>query len=821
MRHSVLPAGTALHQGRYVVEKVLGEGGMGAVYLARQARIGGKRVAIKEMLVDLHDAEARKRAVELFQRESSILQRLDHLGLVKVHASFEDNGAEYLVMDFVDGETLDHIFHKHKKFLPVSKVVGWMDQLCEVLQYLHSHNPPIIFRDLKPANIMLDIAGRIRLIDFGIARIFDPDSKTTTFIKGAGTHGFAPVEQYGGGSTDTRSDVYALGATMYVLLTRTLPPASVSRMTGEEQLWHTYQFNPNVPKALDACILKMMQIRKEDRYQSIVEVRHALDEAWLASSAATMTSRFCSLCGTDLEPDASECPKCGSVSEDAAAPKPPTPPKVPPAPAGVPYQAGETRPALADEVPRAASAVEEPPARRSGEYRAPVPFEPPSRRSGEHRVEHMPEPPSRRSGEHRPDSPSRQSGEHRPDPPSRRSGEHAVERPPDPPSRRSGEHAVERPPDPPSRRSGEHAVERAPDPPSRRSGEHMVEAVQRSGEHALERKARRNADTLTEWPEELRRGIQQGAPVEHKPDPPSRRSGENSGIRRSGEFAAPRRSGEFETPRRADGAAFPRLLDPPAQPAPVPVRSEKSSLPLAAIMAGVALLVLGLMAWLLWPHSPPAAAGAKLEIQSQPAGAKVLVDGKDVGPAPVSVPVGAGEHEVVLSKDGFVTETEHPRVNGTESVPVVVRMQAATAETSLVLKVTPDAVDVTLDGHLLAGHVGPGSQFPITPGQHTLIITRKGYAPFEEMVTAEAGQPLVVQTALAATSGVLDVDSTPPGAHVFVDDEDRGVTPLVLEGFKAGSISVRIQLAGYKDWKQMTSVEIGKTTSIKAPLQTQ
>ncbi|HEY4001018.1 MAG TPA: serine/threonine-protein kinase, partial [Candidatus Xenobia bacterium] len=298
----MLSPGQILQQ-RYAIEKVLGEGGMGAVYLARQTRIGGKRVAIKEVRLDLHDEKARTRAIAQFHAEAEILSSLDHLGLVKVLGSFVEETAEYLVMEYIDGQTLDGLLHRQRQFLPVAQVVSWMDQLCAVLLYLHTHEPQVIFRDLKPSNIMLDSAGRIRLIDFGIAKTADQDlSKTSTLIKGAGTHGFAPPEQYGSGTTDPRSDIYSLGATMFVLLTRILPPPSIAIASGEKSVPPPSQMNPSVPPGLDQVVLKCMASRKADRFQSIEEVRRALEVAWAMSSVAFMTSRFCPHCGVAMQP---------------------------------------------------------------------------------------------------------------------------------------------------------------------------------------------------------------------------------------------------------------------------------------------------------------------------------------------------------------------------------------------------------------------------------------------------------------------------------------------------------------------------------------
>lgn len=271
----MLTPGTIL-QGKFVIEKILGQGGMGAVYLAHDLSLGGKRVAIKAMQVAIQDAGERERAIKQFHREAQMLANLDHPGLADVTAAFGEGDTEYLVMSLIDGVTLEAVLMEQQGFLAVPQVLAWMDQLCDVLGYLHSQDPPIIFRDLKPGNIMLDAHHRIRLIDFGIARVLEAGTNTTTFIKGAGTPGFSPVEQFGGATTDVRSDVYALGATLYCLLTRTLPPVSVNLLSGEDALVPPTRINAAIPPALATVILRMMGLRKEERYSSMAEVRDAL-----------------------------------------------------------------------------------------------------------------------------------------------------------------------------------------------------------------------------------------------------------------------------------------------------------------------------------------------------------------------------------------------------------------------------------------------------------------------------------------------------------------------------------------------------------------
>jgi serine/threonine-protein kinase len=183
-------------QGKFVIERLLGKGGMGSVYLAHQASLGQKRVAIKQMEVTARDPNERARVVEQFQREARLLASLEHPSLVTVHDYFEEGDNHFLVMTYVEGQTLEEVYVEQMGELDIEVVLSWIDQVCDVLLYLHERQPPVIYRDLKPSNIMVDKKGRVWLLDFGIAKVAEPDSKTSTLIKGAGTLGYAPVEQF-------------------------------------------------------------------------------------------------------------------------------------------------------------------------------------------------------------------------------------------------------------------------------------------------------------------------------------------------------------------------------------------------------------------------------------------------------------------------------------------------------------------------------------------------------------------------------------------------------------------------------------------------
>ena len=286
--------GTIL-QDRYEIIRVLGCGAMGRVYLAHHLGLGDLRVAIKELEIHV-DPDTLELVAAEFQREATILAHLDHPGLIRASDFFEEKGQCYIVMDYVAGPTLYEVLEQHTQPLPVERVLEWADQLCDGLEYLHSRNPPILHRDLKPGNILLDEIGRVRLVDFGIARFQGPGMLTATVLAGAGTPGFAPVEQYSGG-TDTRSDIYSLGATLYYLMTREIPPNSVAILAGDESLLPPRQFNSNISLRLQEVILKMLASKRDDRYATIQEAREALRRVTSPMEVvAHREFRICAMC---------------------------------------------------------------------------------------------------------------------------------------------------------------------------------------------------------------------------------------------------------------------------------------------------------------------------------------------------------------------------------------------------------------------------------------------------------------------------------------------------------------------------------------------
>lgn len=291
----MLIAGSTLQNGRYVIESLLGSGGMGGVYRAEDTSLG-RKVAVKQTLLPpAGSAQERLQAAAGVEQEARILAKLSHRNVVGVNDFFHEGDAYYLAMDFIEGRDLQGVVDSRKGPADLDEVQKWIEQICDALEYLHANR--VLMRDLKPANLMLENGGRIRLIDFGIARIERGGDRTVSAIKGYGTAGFAPVEQYGHGHTDTRSDLYALGATIYTLVCGQRPPESVSLATGDASLRPPSEVHPQAPQMLDRVLARLMSTRKEDRYPTVAEARQALTTAFIKPLAAppplSTTSVFC------------------------------------------------------------------------------------------------------------------------------------------------------------------------------------------------------------------------------------------------------------------------------------------------------------------------------------------------------------------------------------------------------------------------------------------------------------------------------------------------------------------------------------------------
>ncbi|MCR5795969.1 MAG: protein kinase [Solobacterium sp.] len=245
--------------GTYEVLELVGKGGMSTVFKARHIRLD-TIVAVKSVRKD--------QAVDL-AAEVNILTKLNHPNLVRVIDIFEDEKLIYIVMDFVEGEDLQHVIRR-EKVIPEEKVIEWFRTLAELLRYLHTRKPPIIYRDMKPANVILQNDGTLKLVDFGIAREYKAQAAgDTTYI---GTNGFAAPEQFGLAQSDGRTDIYSLGMTMYYLATGKSPLEPPYGYTPARKI------NPAVSEKLEAILEKCIKYNPEDRYQSADELLKDLND---------------------------------------------------------------------------------------------------------------------------------------------------------------------------------------------------------------------------------------------------------------------------------------------------------------------------------------------------------------------------------------------------------------------------------------------------------------------------------------------------------------------------------------------------------------
>lgn len=279
-----LQAGATLVN-RYLIESVSGVGGMGAVYKARDMHFPNvtKLVAVKEMVNRALDLGLRNTIVRNFEREANLLASLDHPAIPKIYDYFTISERSYLVMEFISGKDLEKILTNNPDFLPEARVIRWSIELCDVLNYLHNHLPdPIIFRDIKPSNIMINQHDHAILIDFGIAKHFDAVKKGTMI----GTEGYSPPEQYRGEATPV-ADIYSLGATLHHVLTKQDPRLEPPFSFSERPIRET---NPSVSPRLEEVIIKMLQYDPADRYQDILDLKDALTVAAKETGVLTQIS---------------------------------------------------------------------------------------------------------------------------------------------------------------------------------------------------------------------------------------------------------------------------------------------------------------------------------------------------------------------------------------------------------------------------------------------------------------------------------------------------------------------------------------------------
>ena len=288
---------------RYRILEAIGQGGMGSIYRAEDLRLSGRFCAIKAIQVDPNSSpEQQEQAREQFHREASVLARLDHPNLPKVSDFFNHGNRDYLVMDFVPGTDLRQKIEEARsrdEYLDDRTVLNWAVQLCDALAYLHSQEPPIVHRDVKPANIKLTPDGVIKLVDFGLVKLMVPDdTRTVTVVQGRGTALYTPLEQYGGdtGHTDPRTDVYSLGSTLYHLWTGEPPAEAKARFLRASSLIPPRQINPDISQRTERAILWAMAMHPDDRPPSVEAFRDELLSTgplslWPTSSAPPILDR--------------------------------------------------------------------------------------------------------------------------------------------------------------------------------------------------------------------------------------------------------------------------------------------------------------------------------------------------------------------------------------------------------------------------------------------------------------------------------------------------------------------------------------------------
>jgi tRNA A-37 threonylcarbamoyl transferase component Bud32/predicted nucleic acid-binding Zn ribbon protein len=332
-----LEMGTLLN-GRYEIVRRIGGGGMGAVYYAKDKNLGDAPRAVKEMMQSNIDEAQQEKAIADFRRESMLLASLEHASIPTIYDYFYEDGSArfYLVMKYISGgDFLMRLRNSPTGRIDEQTVADWGMQVADVLHYLHSQKPPIIYRDLKPANLMIDgNSGRVMLIDFGIARWVQKEEKGVTAV---GTMGYAPPELFSG-KVEARSDVYSLGATMFHLLTGSDPQDNPLLIFDFTKHPRPRQINPSVSNEMERILMRAVEYNVEGRFRSAAELRDALGQhlerlrsgavtygvaAYPAREAVAQTVAqemvFCGFCGGRIAADDVFCAHCGARQPIASA----------------------------------------------------------------------------------------------------------------------------------------------------------------------------------------------------------------------------------------------------------------------------------------------------------------------------------------------------------------------------------------------------------------------------------------------------------------------------------------------------------------------
>ena len=321
-----LPEGKVLNA-RYEIVRKIGGGGMGAVYLARDNNLGGVERAVKEMVQSSIEEAQQKKAIEDFKRESMILSTLDHPAIPTIYDYFFDQTESrfYLVMKYIPGGDLSgYLRAAPSGRVDEITVTEWAWQIADVLSYLHSLPATVVYRDLKPSNLMIDSAGKIMLIDFGIARSINQEQEQG--VTAVGTMGYAPPELFSG-NVEPRSDIYSLGSTMFHLLTGADPQNNPLLIFDFQKNPRPRQINPQISDQMEQILMRAVEYKAESRFTNADELRQILAGHVENLKRGTITygvteipasvslanqSVFCGFCGQSIVASDMFCAFCGS-----------------------------------------------------------------------------------------------------------------------------------------------------------------------------------------------------------------------------------------------------------------------------------------------------------------------------------------------------------------------------------------------------------------------------------------------------------------------------------------------------------------------------
>jgi len=276
-------------QDRYKIIKLIHTGPVSRTYQGFDLK-NKKNIFVKEITV-YTDPYLRQQALEQFKCEAKILFKLKHESLPKFKDYFDYEDRRYLILEYIEGKNLTTFIEHQKHFLPEEDVIKWGLELCDVLLYLHNMKPnPIIFRDMSPYSIILSSDGKLKLIDFGISKVFEAQVQTLGIAKTITPH-YSPIEQYTE-STDKRSDIYSLGATMYYLITMESPMDCIDRSLDDEPLVPCRQLNPDISPELETIIMKAMEIDRINRYQDVREMKDDLEKITTLSRKSILSKKI-------------------------------------------------------------------------------------------------------------------------------------------------------------------------------------------------------------------------------------------------------------------------------------------------------------------------------------------------------------------------------------------------------------------------------------------------------------------------------------------------------------------------------------------------